>query len=106
VRTAPAVVAHEPADLVRLAHKADWPGYFGTPAIATREAGRRKMDGLAAAAIDVALKMLDGKLSPSAARVVDQDAAEPTFKRLWDTSLAHDRLLEKKEADWLSNAGR
>lgn len=106
VRTAPAVVGHEPADLVSLAQKADWPGYFGTPSMATTEAGRRKMDGLATAATDVALKMLDGTLSPTAARVVDQEAAEPTFKRVWDASLEHDRLLERKEADWLAHAKR
>jgi len=104
--TAPAVVAHEPADLVSLARQSGWPGYFGTPAIATTEAGRRKMDGLAAAAIEVALNMLDGTLSPSAARVVDQVAEVPAFKSLWDASLEHDRLLEKKEADWLARERR
>ena len=51
VRQAQAVVAHEPADLVTLARKPGWPGYFGTPAIANADAGRRKMDGLAAAAV-------------------------------------------------------
>jgi creatinine amidohydrolase/Fe(II)-dependent formamide hydrolase-like protein len=106
VHTAPAVVAHQPSDLVALARKADWSGYFGMPTIATREAGRRKMDGLAAAATDVALRMLDGTLSPTAARVVDQAAAEPTLKGVWDASLEHDRLLEKKEADWLAHANR
>jgi hypothetical protein len=45
----------------------DWPGYFGTPAIARVEAGRRKMDGLAAAAVDAALKALDGLLPATAA---------------------------------------
>ena len=62
VHQAPPVVGHEPADLVALASKSDWPGYFGTPAIANVAAGRRKMEGLAAAAVDAALRALDGTL--------------------------------------------
>jgi len=106
VHEAPAVVGHEPADLVALAQKPDWPGYFGTPAIANVEAGRRKMDGLAAAAVDAALKALDGLLPATPARVVDQDAADPVFERVTQASLEHDRQVEKTEGDWLASASR
>jgi creatinine amidohydrolase/Fe(II)-dependent formamide hydrolase-like protein len=99
---APAVVGHEPADLAALASKPDWPGYFGTPASANIEAGRRKMEGLAAAAVDAALKALDGSLPADAPRVVDQDAADPVFARITDASLEHDRQIEKREMDWLA----
>jgi creatinine amidohydrolase/Fe(II)-dependent formamide hydrolase-like protein len=106
VRHAPAVIGHEPADLVLLARKPDWPGYFGTPAIANVAAGRRKMDGLAAAAVDAALKALDGTLPATAPRVVDQDAADPVFEQTTDASLEHDRQVEKNEMDWLAAASR
>jgi hypothetical protein len=106
VRHAPSVIGHEPADLVLLARKPDWPGYFGTPAIANVAAGRRKMDGLAAAAVDAALKALDGTLPATAPRVVDQDAADPVFEQTTDASLEHDRQVEKNEMDWLAAASR
>src|SRR5262245_22078643 len=103
---APAVVGHEPADLVALAHKPDWPGYFGTPSIANAAAGQRKMEGLAAAAVDVALKALDGTLPATAPRVVDQDAADPVFEQITDASLEHDRQIEKTETEWLASRSR
>jgi hypothetical protein len=106
VHDAPAVIGHEPADLVLLARKPDWPGYFGTPAIANVAAGRRKVDGLAAAAVDAALKALDGRLPATAPRVVDQDAADPVFEQVADASLEHDRQVEKNEMDWLAAASR
>jgi len=102
VRQAPGVVGHEPADLTALARHPDWPGYFGTPAIANAAAGRRKMDGLAAAAADAALKALDGTLPATAPRVADQGAADPVFRAITDASLEHDRLIENKESEWLA----
>jgi creatinine amidohydrolase/Fe(II)-dependent formamide hydrolase-like protein len=104
VRQAPAVVAHEPADLIALARKPDWPGYFGTPGIANVDAGRRKMDGLAAAAVDAALKALDGTLPATARRVAEQTASDPVFREITDASLGHDRQVAKRETDWLAAA--
>jgi len=106
VHHAPAVVGHEPADLVALAHQPDWPGYFGTPSIANAVAGQRKMEGLAAAAVDAALKALDGTLPATAPRVVDEDAADPVFARITEMSLEHDRQVEKSETEWLASGSR
>jgi creatinine amidohydrolase/Fe(II)-dependent formamide hydrolase-like protein len=106
VHEAPAIVGHDPADLVVLAHTPEWPGYFGTPAIANVDAGRRKMEGLAAAAVDAALKALDGTLPATAPRVVDQDAADPVFQQITEASLEHDRQVEKNELDWLATPSR
>src|SRR5262245_2522646 len=106
VHQAPPIVGRDPADLVALAHKPDWPGYFGTPAIANVAAGRRKMEGLAAAAVDAALKALQGTLAATAPRIVDEDAADPVFQQITAASLDHDRQVEKNEVDWLAAASR
>lgn len=106
VRQAPAIVAHEPADLVALSQKPEWLGYFGTPAIANVTAGRRKMDGLAAAAVDAALKALDGTLPATAPRVVDEDAADAAFARITAASLEHDGQVEANERSWLASVSR
>lgn len=42
VHHARAVVGHEPADLVALAHKPDWPGYFGTRLSPMRSPGNAR----------------------------------------------------------------
>ena len=86
--------------------EADWPGYFGTPAIGNVAAGRRKMDGLAAAAVDAALKALDGTLPATAPRVADRAAADPVFEQITDASLENDRQVEKNEMDWLAATSR
>lgn len=101
---APEVIGHSPADLETLARRPDWPGYFGTPAIANPAAGRRAMDALGAAASEAVLKMLDGTLDRSAPRVTDLDASDPTFKAIIDASLTHERDVERKESDWLASA--
>src|SRR5262249_13526634 len=106
VHGAPPIVGHEPADLVALAREPGWPGYFGTPAIANASAGRRKMDGLAAAAAEAALRAIDGTLSVTAPRVVDQVASDPVFEQVTHGSLEHDRQVEKREMDWLAADSR
>jgi creatinine amidohydrolase/Fe(II)-dependent formamide hydrolase-like protein len=95
------VVGRTFADLRTLARKDDWPGYFGTPAIANAAAGRRSMDALAAAAIDVVVKTLDGAPTSRLARVWDRLAADPDVKPVIDASLEHDRQVERKQLEWL-----
>jgi hypothetical protein len=59
-------------NMVELSRAPDWPGYFGTPAIANPEAGRRAMNAMAQAAVDHALRALDGSLE-----VKDGDRVAP-----------------------------
>jgi len=99
------VVGRSFAGLQSIARKDDWPGYFGTPAIANAAAGRRGMDALAAAAIDVVLKVLDGAPTSALPRVWDRVAADPDSKQVIDASLEHDKQIERKQADWLMHQG-
>jgi len=48
------------ADLARIARADGWPGYFGSPRLATREYGEARMQARAASMTDYALKILDG----------------------------------------------
>lgn len=74
------VVTHEPSELLPVARQAEWPGYFGTPAIANAAAGRRSMEALAAAAVDATLKALDGTLG-AAPTVWTQDGQNPSSNK-------------------------
>ena len=102
IRDAAPAVAPDIPDLVPLARRDGWPGYFGTPAIANAAAGRRAMEALSAAAIDAALKFLDGTLPADARRVYDDDQTVPIFKRVTEDGLQHDRQVEQRQAAWIA----
>jgi len=106
VGSAPAVVGHNFADLVTLASHADWPGYWGTPAIATPAAGARAMIAVAQAAVDVALKVLDGAPDAGLTRVADLLAGDPDINRLTTTSLERERQAGQRQSDWASRTRR
>jgi hypothetical protein len=84
-----------------LAGQPDWPGYFGTPAIANATAGDRAMRALAQAAIDAALKVLDGAPDTRLPRVWGVESADPEVKPAIDRSLQHEQQIESRETEWL-----
>jgi creatinine amidohydrolase/Fe(II)-dependent formamide hydrolase-like protein len=103
VATAPGVVATDLRNMVELARAPDWPGYFGTPAIASPEAGRRAMEGMADAAVDHALRALDGTLElKDGDRVAARVSGVPELQRPLDAAARHEREVEAKEAAWLA----
>ncbi len=106
VGTAPPVVGRNFADLVALASRDDWPGYWGTPSIATAAAGARAMSAIAQAAVDVALKVLDGAPDAALVRVADQTATNPDIAKLVAASLEHERQIEQRQSDWLTRNRR
>lgn len=57
---APAWRAENHPEMVALAHKPEWPGYFGAPRFASREVGAAVMDALADKAVQIALEILEG----------------------------------------------
>jgi len=101
IRSAPAVVSRDFAELVATAQKPGWTGYFGTPAIATREAGRRAMNAIAQAAIDLVLKVLNGG-SAQGPRVAERPMWDPAFRRVMEAALEHEGQIERRQAEWLA----
>jgi creatinine amidohydrolase/Fe(II)-dependent formamide hydrolase-like protein len=100
-RSAAPVVGKDFPALVSLAGQPDWPGYFGTPAIANATAGDRAMRALAQAAIDAALKVLDGAPDARLPRVWGVESADPEVKPAIDRSLQHEQQIESRETEWL-----
>ena len=101
VVTARPVVGRTLPDLAALAKQEDWPGYFGTPAIANAAAGSRGMNAIADAAVRIALQVLDGGSDAGLPRVGDR-MSDPMFKPFLDPSLAHEREIERRQNDWLA----
>jgi creatinine amidohydrolase/Fe(II)-dependent formamide hydrolase-like protein len=101
IRFAPAVVSRDLAELVATAQEPNWKGYFGTPAVATSDAGRRAMNAIAQAAVDLVLRVLDGG-TDQGPRVADRPLSDPTFRRVVEAALEHERQVEQRQADWLA----
>ncbi len=104
--SAPALIARNFDEAVAIARRPGWPGYFGTPAIASASAGSRAMNAIAQAAVDAVLRVLDGDAGDAMRRVADGMLSDAGFKRLTDTSLEHERQVEARETEWLARHRR
>jgi hypothetical protein len=100
-RTAPPVVGHNMADLIELASTKGWPGYFGTPSIASAAAGNRAMMAIAQAAAGVARDILNGVFDSTMPREADL-ARDPSMKPIVDRALEHDRSGERRQSEWIA----
>jgi creatinine amidohydrolase/Fe(II)-dependent formamide hydrolase-like protein len=101
IRSAPAVVSRDLAELLATAQKSNWKGYFGTPAIATSDIGSRAMNAIAQAAVDVVVRVLDGG-SDQGPRVADRLTSDPAFGRVVEAALEHERQIERRQVEWLA----
>ena len=91
------------ADFARVAASQNWPGYFGSPRLATADAGavlmRRSADDLS----DLALRVLDGldsRTLPSRG-----DTANEAFKVLDQNLIRRSGALESQQREWLQKRG-
>jgi len=106
IKTAPPVVGRNFADLVPLARRDDWRGYFGTPAIATAAAGARAMNAMAQAAIDAALNILDGAPDSDLPRVAGMLDKDRDVQSVLEASLERERRIEQRQNEWLARTRR
>jgi creatinine amidohydrolase/Fe(II)-dependent formamide hydrolase-like protein len=104
VAAAPPVTGGSLDDLASIASRPGWPGYWGTPAIASAAAGARAMTAIAQAACDAALKVLDGTPDSALPRV--PAASMPGIDAVLARSLAHERDVEQRESAWLARIRR
>lgn len=99
---ADAYIGHDWPALVRIAREASWPGYFGAPATATAAQGARIFEAIRTAAVDHAVKILDGLDPRSIPRFGTVTLEGPPENVAIDAdALQREReILEKQEA-WL-----
>ena len=102
-RSATPQTAATDGDFSRVASAANWPGYFGSPRLATATAGavimRRSADDLA----DLALRVLDGfdpRTLPSRGDVVNE-----AFRVLDQNLARRSRAVELQQREWLEKRG-
>jgi len=104
-KNAPPITPRDGKHRVEIAKAENWPGYWGSPRLATAAAGAKEWKVSSSRYIDLALKILDGfsysqikrhgdDIPPPAAPV----AGVRTFRE-------HNQTIEKKQQEWLKKKG-
>jgi creatinine amidohydrolase len=88
-------------DLVRLARAPGWPGYFGSPRLATAARGAQALDGEAKTAIDYALKILDGLDERQILRIGNLAKMSPINVGIDRDAIVQKQEIQNKQQAWL-----
>ena len=88
-----------------VAHAPDWPGYVGSPRLATKELGERIWKALAAAAVDYSLQILDGGDPAKQQRYGDMLSKVPAYVKVDESAIDAENAAERKQSEWLKLKG-
>jgi creatinine amidohydrolase len=102
-RTAKPQTAATDADFSRLAAASDWPGYFGSPRLASAQAGALLMQRRADNMTDLALRILDGfdpMGVPTRATPINKG-----FATLDENLLRRSEIVAVRQREWLAKNG-
>jgi hypothetical protein len=103
VAEAPTHTVSAPGDLVPVATKPGWPGYFGAPRFASPAYGAEVMRHRAALYAGMALQILDGRDDREIPRYADRMIA--LDKEGGKAPLAYDETVRRKQQAWLDKRG-
>jgi hypothetical protein len=102
---APAVTGRDFTDLVRLARQEGWPGYFGSPRLASAALGAQQYKERSPLLTSLALKVLDGwdpRAEPRYVQGMQGVAGVSEVNRAADED---DARREKRQREWLARKG-
>lgn len=102
---APTVRAADPAGLVELARREDWPGYFGAPRLASAAQGAEIWANFSEAAVGTALRILDGLDPAELPRYADLISQDPVIAEINRDALAEDAERRERQTEWLRSQG-
>lgn len=88
--------------LVRIARAASWPGYLGSPRIATAAQGAKIVRALAETTVAYAVKILDGMDPRDIPRLGDVARDSPENVAIDEDALRHERQMLQKQEEWLT----
>jgi len=100
-RTAPPIAGATMDESFAIAKPASWPGYIGSPRLATAALGETIWKRFAAAAIDHALKLLDGADPAQITRYADLLQRNPLYQAWIKEATARDEQAAAKQREWL-----
>ena len=105
VKDAPPLTGRNWDDLTRIAREKDWPGYFGSPRLASAAFGARVWGRYSATVVELAAKILDGfdyRQLPRHADALKGVAAHDAFAK---AALEHEQQIKRRQLDWLKKKG-
>jgi creatinine amidohydrolase/Fe(II)-dependent formamide hydrolase-like protein len=100
-KDAPVATGHSLKESFDLAKAADWPGYLGSPRLASAAMGEKIWKSFVAAAIDQAQKVLDGADPAKIPRYADLLEKSPLYQGWIKAATARERELEARQREWV-----
>ena len=104
-RRAPAVTGRDFPDLVRLARQEGWPGYFGSPRLASAALGAQQYRERSPLLASLALKVLDGWDPGAEPRYVQIMQGVPGVAEVNQGADQDDARRERRQREWLGKRG-
>lgn len=94
---------HTWEELIQVGQAGDWPGYFGSPRLATATRGAKLMEADVEDLSELTLSILDGLDHRQLARTLTNAANNPGRVRYSQESDRHDATIEAKKRNWLQS---
>lgn len=104
-KTAPVVTGGTLDEAMAVTRRADWPGYVGSPRLATRQTGETIWKALSASAIAQANKMLDGEDPVSIKRYGDLLGGVAAYRKVDDGARQFELGVTRRQTEWLKRKG-
>jgi creatinine amidohydrolase/Fe(II)-dependent formamide hydrolase-like protein len=102
---APPHTARTMDDLLPIASAEHWPGYFGSPRLASAALGATWWKAFSASVVEGALKILDGLDYRQLKRHGDEARTLPAVAAIDKAALDHGQAMQRKQQEWLRNKG-
>lgn len=104
-KTAPVVTGATLDEAMAVTHRPEWPGYVGSPRLATREVGETIWKALSASAIVQTNKMLDGEDPAPIKRYGDLLGGVEAYRKVDDGARLFENGVTRRQTDWLKRKG-
>lgn len=101
----PAFAANSPVDLFQLTQVRNWPGYIGSPRLATANYGAQLQQYRAARDIAFALAILDGLDEREVPRYANSMLSNKAGEKAVEATTRHEAEVERKQRDWMKQKG-
>lgn len=93
-------------ELVEIAQRPDWKGYFGSPRLATSDFGKQAWNSNSKMYTQYVLDIMDNKINPDTVlRFGDYSKGSPIDVRLDSLSLQEEMKRKEKQQTWLQKKG-
>ena len=103
--TAPPHAGRTMDDLIQIAKAEHWPGYFGSPRLASAAFGAQVWKMTSSLFVELALKILDGFDYRQIKRLGDVTKTVPANMAIDKAALEHEQQVERKQREWLKKMG-